>query len=158
MKTLTRHTGNTGSCICGICAPDSSIYYRKVEKQHLTGSIQRNFLPGDYQIEIVQEEGNLRLSEVMRALKCLYRLAGVKLFCSMYERDRKIHILASYEDRIAPGELLLTLLHQNPRCDIRIVQATQKQIEVHARQMAADRRIRLLELNRIMEDAVWKRF
>lgn len=157
MKNLTRHNRNTGNCICGICAPDSSIYYRKVEKQHLTGSIQRNFLPGDYQIDIVQEEGNLKLSEAMRALKYLYRLAGAKLFCSMYEQDRKIHILASYEDRIAPGEILLTLLHQNPRCNIRIAQATQKRVEEYAKRMAESGRRRLLELNRSMEEPVWKR-
>lgn len=90
-------------------------------------------------------------------MKYLYRLAGAKLFCSMYEQDRKIHILASYEDRIAPGEILLTLLHQNPRCNIRIAQATQKRVEEYAKRMAESGRRRLLELNRSMEEPVWKR-
>lgn len=156
MKNLTNNR-NTGSCICGICAPDSSTYYRKVARQHLQGCIRTCFMPGDYQIDIIQEAGSMKPQEVMRALKYLYRLAGAKLFCSMYEQDRKIHILASYEDRIAPGEILLTLLHQNPRCNIRIAQATQKRVEEYAKRMAESGRRRLLELNRSMEEPVWKR-
>lgn len=146
MRLFQKKQEETG-CVCGICATDNSIYYRKVEKRVLAHRINNMFLDGDYRISIYPEEGRVKPQELMQALKCLYRMAGKKLFCSMYERNGQVTLLVSYEENIEPGELLMAILYQNARCDVRITQATGEDVEQYAVQMTGAGR-RLLELNR----------
>lgn len=133
-------------CVCGICARDNSIYYRKVDKQVLESRIEQIFLAGDYHIDIRPAEGRIKPQELMHALKCLYKIAGKKLFCSMHEQNGQVTLLANYEENIEPGELLMTILYQNSRCDVHISQATAKDVVEYATHMTKTGR-RLLELN-----------